>query len=581
MILAASNVAGETDVHENTVEDTVEDAHEKQQEVHENTVVVTVEEAHEKQQDVHENTVEDTVEEAHDKQQDVHENTVEDTVEALEKQQVPSVPKPKGLKGQCPLFCSPGKEYANIYKHMKQKHKTTYTQATATIKRKAMPCESESESDNEAQTAPMECMFQKDTSSDSEYVPEEERKKRNRSPDPPLTPELLKKKKPSQKLVNICREKTPKKSLHSKIADHDLSQEINLELLSGLERYLKELSGNKQKTSLSNHSREVIQTVAKFMFFAGCRSAANMTLLVDRKKVQAWIEAYEEVGVGSSSLYNKILYLRKARRYAVANGIITQVPQDFQVWEEDKLRILGSQKKHRQMIIKENLSEEGALPDLKEVYEKTINDTSVMLDFTAAIEKARKGCPLTNAEYLHIMRVSLMALILGNMHRPMAAYSLTVGMMKDIDWSQDIVVIRNPNHKTPATGSAKILLSGHLKKCVHPYASVVRPRLPNFSGDKSPFIVNSMGKALNSSSVTQNIEALQNCAGVTGVRTGHLRKSASTFLNKNTSRRAVSATLNHSEAMDADVYDHNLTLTQHAKNVHCKLVREITGSDDL
>ena len=60
-ILVAWNISIKTDVHENTVENTVEDVHEKQQEVHENTGEDTVEEAHEKQQEVLENSVEETV----------------------------------------------------------------------------------------------------------------------------------------------------------------------------------------------------------------------------------------------------------------------------------------------------------------------------------------------------------------------------------------------------------------------------------------------------------------------------------------------------------------------------------------
>ena len=212
------------DVHGTEVEDAHDDGHEsieeapeKHQDGHDSIVL---EEGDEKQPDGTESVVEEADE-------DRHEST-EDTAEAIDK---PGVPKPKGMKGQCPLFCSPGKEYANIYKHMQQKHKTTYTKATGTMKRRALESETESESENEASA---EC---------SDYVPEEETEKLRSSPDPPLTPELLRKKR-TRKLVPICRGKSPKYALHSKIAHHNLSQAISLELLSGLESYLKEVSGS-------------------------------------------------------------------------------------------------------------------------------------------------------------------------------------------------------------------------------------------------------------------------------------------------------------------------------------------------
>ena len=92
-------------------------------------------------EDVHGTEVEDAsvVEEA---DEDRHEST-EDTAEAIDK---PGVPKAKGMQGQCPLFCSPGKEYANVYKHMRQKHQTTYSKATATTKRRAIESENEGKS---------------------------------------------------------------------------------------------------------------------------------------------------------------------------------------------------------------------------------------------------------------------------------------------------------------------------------------------------------------------------------------------------------------------------------------------------
>ena len=63
--------------------------------------------------------------------------------------------------------------------------------------------------------------------------------------------------------------------------------------------------------------------------------------------------------------------------------------------------------------------------------------------------------------------------------------------------------------------------------------------------------------------------------GVEGVTEGALRKSASIILSRSTSRTAVSATLNHSEIFDAEVYDHHLSSTQHVKDSLDLLAKEL------
>ena len=65
-----------------------------------------------------------------------------------------------------------------------------------------------------------------------------------------------------------------------------------------------------------------MQTVAKYMRFSGCVNDANYANLMKKETTLKWLQAYEEARVGPSCLYNKILYLRRARRYAVSEGTV-------------------------------------------------------------------------------------------------------------------------------------------------------------------------------------------------------------------------------------------------------------------
>lgn len=148
---------------------------------------------------------------------------------------------------------------------------------------------------------------------------------------PPLTPEMEQNKK---KTMKMCLSRTPRSAKKGELLQRGLLEGISQDGLQDLIKYLD----NQTSSKSGNFGKEVASTFCRYLYFAGCRAAPDYQTLCNHQKIQAWLEALAEAGMSSSTLYNKVLYLKKCRRYAIMQEYMEEPTQAFNVWEEDTLR---------------------------------------------------------------------------------------------------------------------------------------------------------------------------------------------------------------------------------------------------
>ena len=316
---------------------------------------------------------------------------------------------------------------------------------------------------------------------------------------------------------------------------------------------------------------QVVSTVAKFLFFS-LRGApfrkSDWKVILDVAAVEEWIERHSAQHSSQSTQYNYMCCIEKAAQFCYAK-LGLQPKASYHKYMDAKMRML-----RRRRRIQENcrLASEGERgpKDLGPLCRTVLRSSQSDVRMSQAVKAARAylagdAVSYDQNDFLFALRYSLMHVMVASAARPSAVYMLK---MEAIDhpvgqWDDDSpVLLRNPYHKTGANvGPCRLVVSGHSKKILYLYYSIVRrAAILGWGLDTDMVFFNTKGKDLSASMVSSHIKALQRYCGIgEPLSATDIRKAVTSQLrggttNDDDNARTIASALCHSVATNDKYY---------------------------
>ncbi|EDV23906.1 uncharacterized protein TRIADDRAFT_57598 [Trichoplax adhaerens] len=305
--------------------------------------------------------------------------------------------------------------------------------------------------------------------------------------------------------------------------------------------------------------------VNRYLYWCSSGTALNWEYLNDSHLIKDYIkEMHEKTNCSASFLCNIIIAILRGRRFAVAQGMISEATESQKILLEDVLKKYRTLMKQRSRDISRNLRKRGSVLEPK-MFFKAVNKPALMKKYNDLVTYSKmikkKNGKLPDRMYIFGLRFTLAHMLLSCASRPGPLYNLTLNDMRcsrgNWDDEKSEVIITVLDHKTGKCDDARFILSHYSKVVVREFWHYIRPLVPQIEdGNDAYFYLNSSGKRLCSSQVNSHVRVIFKVAGIEGFTTTLLRKaiesaSANRFSMKD--QENVATLLNH-DTQTADRY---------------------------
>lgn len=334
-------------------------------------------------------------------------------------------PKSSSNRKVCPLGCRAGQEYANIYNHMKKVHGVKLSSIKSESSKSKSPQPSSLLEDNNGISSTSE-----DANDASEEIPPKP------TTDVPLFTDTISPAK-CHSFTTLARSEAEVSGLNS-CYPNNLFQE--------LEGYIRQTGRSLPR---SNHPREVVQVVSKYLFFANSGKKVESEgdipwqLLTAQDKIHTWLSKYQNIGTTWVSLYNKLDYIHRATKFCCTTKSI-KLSNEFLAFVTTRLAEFSRKKKSTMKVRKIEERERPVLNLQKVYWQIMVGDAMVMVFNDVVRDAETTEQPLQSARFLVGMRIAMVHAFIGIVSRPSGIINLKMAdALKPYhgNWDGDGVVI--------------------------------------------------------------------------------------------------------------------------------------------